>query len=63
VPEGSSGGRAAWGRGPRPLLTSRIRRCTKRAHERSIVLPARRAWYPDPDRLEARFARFRDAAA
>jgi putative restriction endonuclease len=35
----------------------------KGAHERSIVLPARRAWYPDPDRLEARFARFRDAAA
>jgi putative restriction endonuclease len=35
----------------------------KGAHERPIVLPARRAWYPDPERLHARFVRFRDAAA
>lgn len=35
----------------------------KGAHERSIVLPARRSWRPDPERLDVRFARFRDSAA
>lgn len=34
----------------------------KGAHERAIVLPRRRAWYPDRERLEMRFTRFSEAA-
>jgi putative restriction endonuclease len=33
----------------------------KKAHGRSIELPSRRAWRPDPVRLEARFAQFEHA--
>lgn len=35
----------------------------KACHEREIVLPARRSWRPDRDRLGARFERFVTAAA
>jgi putative restriction endonuclease len=31
-------------------------------HRRPIVVPERRSWRPDPERLELRFARFRSAA-
>ena len=35
----------------------------KTAHERTIELPSRRAWRPDPERLALRFARFSAASA
>jgi putative restriction endonuclease len=31
-------------------------------HRRSIQIPSRRSWRPDPERLEVRFARFQSAA-